>query len=158
MVASLVVEHTKVCRLQHLRLRDSSVVTTGPLSMGLSSCDPWAVALLHVGSSQTRGGTPALASVFLSTVPPGKSMMAFQYMKNPQENSTKEMQSTVMSSHFFDPAWQKSEYSKRPIISEDIGECLHSLFLTGSMDTKACLLGQFDNFPQLKMHLPTLVK
>ena len=103
-VASLV-ERTKVPRLQHLRLRGSSVVTMGPLSMGLSSCDPWAVALLHVGSSQTRGGTPALASVFLTTVPPGKSMMAFQYMKNPQENSTKEMQSTVTSSHFFDLAW-----------------------------------------------------
>ena len=51
-----------------------------------------------------------------------------------------------------------SEYLRRPIISEDVEECLPSLFLTGSMDTKACLLGQFDNFPQLKMHLPMLVK
>ena len=97
--------HSKVLRLQHLRLRGSSVVATGPLSMGLSSCDPWAAALQHVGSSWTRDGTLALAGVFLSTVPPGKLMMAFKYMKNPQENSTKETQSTVTSCHFFDLAW-----------------------------------------------------
>ena len=97
--------HSKVCRLQHLQLRGSSVVATGPLRMGLSSCDPWAVAFRCVGSSRTRDGTSALAGVFLSTVPPGKSMMAFKYMKNPQENSTKEMQSTVTSFQFFDLAW-----------------------------------------------------
>ena len=71
MVASLVAEH----RLQVNRLQ-----FTLQSAWRLTSCGARAfVVPRHVESSQARGQTcvPALAGRFLSTVPPGKSLLIF---------------------------------------------------------------------------------
>ena len=65
---SLVAEHRLwECGLQELWLVDSVVSAPKPRSTG------WGVASWHVGSSQTRDQTvtPALASGFFTTQPPG---------------------------------------------------------------------------------------
>ena len=55
----------------------AQVASLQALEHGLSSCDAW--ASWHVASSQTEiePMSPALASRFLSTVPPGKSTDMF---------------------------------------------------------------------------------